>query len=164
MPSGNLHLTPLLIELATACDATSICDVGPGYGKHGLLAREYLQPDRLDAVEAEARYLERFPWLHSIYDVIHLEHAEQHETWDYDLVLMIEVLEHIDKDDGLALLDRIPGWLVVCTPAEFFQNREADEGWETERHRSLWTVADFGDRVETDASTMGGVVVRLRPL
>jgi len=83
---------------------------------------------------------------------------------DYDLVLMVDVIEHLSKEEGLRLIDRIPGWMVICTPQEWFQNPEAGL-IPPEKHRSLWSVEDFRKtgRLEHDASQLGGVLVRLAP-
>lgn len=165
MPSGNLHLEPLIIDLARPYAGGRFVDIGPGFGKAGLLSREYLHPHQLDAVEAEPRYLTEFPWLAEIYDHIVIAKAENlpPETWEpYDLVIAVEVIEHIDKDAGLALLDRIACPVIVCTPQQWLQNQiQIDQGYETERHRSLWSAADFHaipGRTFADHSALGGVV------
>lgn len=150
MPSSNLWLAPHLIySLAGTIppeERRAILDVGPGHGKYGLLAREYLKPRRLDAAEAEPRYLEAFPWLRAIYDHVMPEKVEllyRNTLERYDLVFMLDVLEHLDRDTATALLARIPGRVLIATPRDFFQNPEADQGWETERHRSVWTLEEL---------------------
>lgn len=167
MPSSKLELAPTILNMAYVCNPNRILDVGPGVGKYGLLIREYLKPvDQLDAVEAWPLYVKEFPWLSAIYDRIFICHAgalSDSQLAAYDVVLMIDVIEHMEKDEGLDLLGRIPGRVIVCTPENFFQNPEADE-IPPEKHRSLWSVADFGERVEVDNSQLGGVLVRLKPL
>ena len=167
VPTSNLALWPTILSLVYQVAPASILDVGPGHGKAGILLREYVGSppiERLDAVEGWEPYVTAR--MRALYDHIHerdvmLLSAE--ELAVYDLVLMVDVIEHLTKDDGLALLERIPGRVVICTPEVFFQNPEARTIW-TEEHRSLWCLADFGDRVEADASALGGVVVRLGPL
>lgn len=167
MPSSKLELAPTILNMAYVCNPNRILDVGPGVGKYGLLIREYLNPvDQLDAVEAWTPYVRQFPWLEAIYD--HVIRADVRDLSNellaaYDVVLMIDVIEHMEKEAGLRLLGRIPGRVIVCTPENFFQNPEADE-IPPEKHRSLWSVADFGERVEVDNSQLGGVLVRLKPL
>lgn len=167
MPSSKLELAPAILNLAWECKPKRILDIGPGKGKYGLLIREYLNPvETLDCVEAWPPYLAAFPWLYGIYD--HVISADVREMrveglGFYDVVLMIDVIEHMDKEAGIQLLERIPGWVIVCTPEQFFQNPEADE-IPTEKHRSLWSRADFGNRVDDDRSMLGGVLVRLRAL
>jgi 2-polyprenyl-3-methyl-5-hydroxy-6-metoxy-1,4-benzoquinol methylase len=161
MPTSALQLAPHVIahvwevhqELGRPI---SVLDVGPGFGKFGLLFREYVEGidhgsafSRLDAVETEPRYLARFRWLPEIYDrVIVADVCALSDTeLDYDLIVMAEVLEHLDRDAALHLLGRIPGRVVISTPRAFFDNPEADE-WESERHRSHWTPEDFAERAE----------------
>lgn len=167
MPSSKLELAPTILNMGWVCNPKRILDVGPGKGKYGLLIREYLNPlERLDCVEAWEPYVSEFPWLAAIYDNLiigDVRDLSNEHLAEYDVVLMIDVIEHMDKEDGLTLLNRIPGAVIVCTPENFFQNPEADE-IPTEKHRSLWELADFGDRVEVDNSQLGGVLVRLKRL
>lgn len=167
MPSSNLALWPAIIHLAWELKPRLVLDVGPGHGKGAVLLREYIgcpPIERVDAVEAWPGYVtERLLCLYDhVYGCDVLELAD-HELEVYDLVLMIDVIEHLEKDVGAELLARIPGWAIVCTPESFFENPEHEE-IPPEQHRSLWSVADFGDRVEHDASQLGGVLVRLRAL
>jgi hypothetical protein len=102
--------------------------------------------------------------LRCLYDTVYVQDVltlPDEVLASYDCVLMSEIIEHMPKEDGLALLNRIPGRVVISTPAEWFSNGPGLPP--TETHRSLWSVADFGDRLEIDASQLGGVVVRLAP-
>jgi hypothetical protein len=165
MPTSALALAHHLVNLAEQTRADSILDVGPGYGKYGVLLREYLnhKPSELSCVEAERRYLDGARAILHVeaYDEVYLGDVRD-PTWtpfvalasglavtvpnriaEFDLVWMVDVLEHLPKADGAALLEAIPGWMVVCTPSHFFQNPEALQGWETERHRSVWSLDDL---------------------
>lgn len=170
MPSSNLAIAPVIMHLVWDAKHNfrypikRILDVGPGRGKYAVLLREYVDPLLIiDAVEAEQRYIT--PRLRAIYDSVYWEDVTLmgKRLDNYDLVLMVDVIEHIDKEIALELLNRIPGWIVICTPQEWFQNPEHEE-FPFEEHRSLWTAADFGDRLEHDASQLGGLIVRLKPL
>lgn len=174
MPSSNLVLAPAILTMAAEVKPRRILDVGPGNGKYGLLVREYLPPlETLTAVEAELRYLDSFPWLDKIYDVL-IPADVVEMTVDFlamfDLVLMLDVLEHLDREAAVALLRRIPGRVIISTPRDFFQNPEADQGWETERHRSHWTGPEIAEirplEVEDVAAldAIGAVLVRTAPL
>lgn len=154
VPTSALEVWPALIHLCWQVQPRRILDVGPGHGKAGILLREYIGTtargngpiEHLAAVEAEPRYVESFPWLEAVYDDVIVDdatHLADEVLEGFDLVVMSDVVEHMTRDDALALIDRIPGRIVVSTPAEFFQNPEADEGWETERHRSHWQASDF---------------------
>lgn len=163
MPSSNLALAPTIVHLAWSVQPTSVLDVGPGHGKYGLLLREYLPPlDRLDACEAEPTYVTDV--LFAVYDSVYVQSVctlDDAVLAAYDLVLMVDVIEHLDRQAGLELLGRIPGHIVVCTPAEFFQNPPGLPA--SEQHRSLWTADDFAPRIVEDCSRDGGIIVRLAP-
>lgn len=162
MPSSLLALAPTIIHMVWEKDAKRILDVGPGRGKYGLLIREYVgDPERLDAVEMHDGYVSER--LRAIYDEVIVEDVcelTDDELERYDLVLMADVIEHIEKDRALKLLERIPGSVIVSTPVEFFENPA--ELPDSERHVSHWTIEDFGERVELDCSQLGAVLVRLR--
>lgn len=177
MPTSALQVWPKVIHLVWQVQPSTILDVGPGHGKAAILLREYVGTmardlgaiERIDAVEAEPRYLVMFPWLSAVYDSVisaNVADMTEAELDAYDLVLMVDVIEHLDKADALALIDRIRGHVVICTPIAFFDNPEADEGWESERHRSHWVAADWEmDRtihVDKDVE-LGGWIVALGP-
>lgn len=184
MPTSLLALSPLIVahvwEVTRELERPiRILDVGPGFGRYGLLCRELVDGvdagtriERLDAIEAEPRYVERFPWLTDIYDDVFVDDVTNPGIAGafegYDLVLMLDVIEHLEHDAALELLDRLPGYVLISTPRDFFDNPEADAGWDTERHRSHWPdSASFGprvDRFDLDAyNTFGAVIVRLAP-
>jgi 2-polyprenyl-3-methyl-5-hydroxy-6-metoxy-1,4-benzoquinol methylase len=161
MPTSNLALWPAIIHLVWESHPKSVLDVGPGWGKAGILLREYVDPElEVDAVEAWDGY--RTPRLQAVYDTLigaDVCELSDYELQRYDLVLMIEVIEHIEKDRALKLIDRIPGEVVVCTPEEFFEN--PTDLPDTERHVSHWTASDFGKRLAGDHSQLGAVLVKL---
>ena len=170
MPTSNLALAPLLLHMVEEVPHARILDVGPGYGKYGLLLREYLneKPEQVDAVEADSTYLRDFPWLWKIYDNVYnldILNWKGHfsERWlpTYDVVFMVEVIEHMDKQAALELIDQIPGRIVICTPEKFFHQHVDGHPWE--RHVSHWTRADFEGRAERLDLYLGGVVARLGP-
>jgi SAM-dependent methyltransferase len=177
MPSSNLTIAPTVLAMLAEVAPRRVLDVGPGHGKYGVLCREYLPTlERLDAIELEGRYVDRFPWLTAIYDRVAVGDictaAAFEPEWlaGFDVVLMVDVLEHLTEGAATELLRRIPGRIVIATPRDFFQNPEAGEGWESERHRSLWTstsIAEAAGRpLEVDdvwAWGIGGVVVRVGP-
>lgn len=149
MPTSKLSAAlPVILALQEAVagkGSFSMLDVGPGYGKYGLLAREYLHGlRRLDAIEAEGRYLTPVLW--EVYDWVQLGDVRDmpSEFFDpYDVCLFADVIEHLTKADGHEVLARITCPVVITTPSVWFQNPEADNGWPTERHRSIWGPQDF---------------------
>lgn len=169
MPTSNLALWPTICQMVWEIQEETdyplrILDVGPGWGKGGILLREYVAPKMIvDAVEAWQPYIT--PRLEAVYDKVwpmDVLDLEADTLKLYDAVLMVDVLEHIEKDKALELLERIPGWVVICTPLTWFQNPEGAE-IPPELHRSLWTGFDFGSRTASYFELYGGLLVKLSP-
>lgn len=171
MPTSNLHLAPEVVHLVHEVPHATVLDVGPGWGKYERLLREYLneKPVRVDAVEAWEPYVDAHG-LRARYDHVHVGDVCALPTKvlaPYDVVLMVDVLEHLAVSAGLSLLARIPGRVVICTPVEFFDNGPGLP-W-TETHRSHWTEREWCAvgmvrPIEVRRQSMGGWLVRLGPL
>jgi 2-polyprenyl-3-methyl-5-hydroxy-6-metoxy-1,4-benzoquinol methylase len=168
MPSGVLLVAERTITLAGRIEPSPahILDVGCGYGKHGVLLREYLDPTPIvDGVEAWEPYVEPHR-LRGIYDNLFvgdvLTYTER-QLDPYDLVVMGDVIEHLEKAAALDFISRVRGWLVIATPVVHF---ETDHDLPpTERHVSHWTEEDFAatGRLEHTEQRYGALIVRLRP-
>jgi len=157
MPTSNLSQLNEITHLIKVTDPKAILDIGIGFGKYGFLAREYLElwdcqqeyPEwtrRIDGIEAFADYVG--PLQRLIYNTIHMGNAlDVLPTLDatYDLVLLVDVLEHFSHDDGLRLLKeclRIGRNLLVAVPKPF-SHQGAAFGNEFETHRFDWKARDF---------------------
>jgi hypothetical protein len=164
MPSSYLDsVTPIMHAVINANPAT-VVDVGPGWGKYGLMCREYL-PDLqvLDAVEVKEG---RCPTQDSIYDFVFVTDARTFRGWKYDFALLIDVIEHMSKADGHALLRAMLGSgakVLVSTPKVFAEQH--DEHNPYEEHICLWSWQDFENyRVTVDASTIDSIIYVLSDL
>jgi hypothetical protein len=111
-------------------------------------------------VEAEPRYVTRR--LVAAYDNLITTDVRALRP-EFDVALMVDVIEHLEKPDVLAVWDKIACPIVFCTPTEWFQNPEADQGWPTEEHKSLWAAKDFWDtgRAHQVFDHAGGWIGRL---
>ena len=157
MPSSKYIMIPSVLFAVKQLQPKSICDIGIGCGKYGLLFREILDLNeemtgdddaalfrgklRLDGVEVYPNYITDVQ--KAIYDHIHIaDICEQaNDLPEYDLFVMIDVLEHIKLDQGLRLLDALRrksriGVLVV-TPIQPMEHG-ASMGNEHEAHISVW--------------------------
>jgi SAM-dependent methyltransferase len=166
VPTSSLAGAPKSVHLVWQTKPQRILDVGCGAGTYGVLLRGFLDgPPIVDGCEAWPDYVVRYR-LRGIYDHLHLCYA--HELGDdvlatYDTVFMGDVIEHMPKDEALALLERIPGWVVIATPEHHFHN--GDGLPPTEAHVSHWTRDDFDGtgRLDHYEVWMAGQYVRLRP-
>lgn len=135
----------------------SVLDLGVGYGKWGVLCRDYLEgrqgcfypPDwkvKLIGVEACRKY-----WnpAYNLYDQIWFEDFTQHygEYKNMDLVLMIDSLEHVEKQTGIEIVNTLRSNnknLLVSVP-QGFCSQGAVHGNEFEQHRATWCSQDLVD-------------------
>lgn len=146
-----------LMEVIVLVDPTSILDVGTGLGKFGVLAREYLEVRhghlrkqdwhcRIDGVEGFGPYLS--PLHEYVYDGMFADDIRRvipGLTARYDLVLLIDVLEHFEYETGLDLLTELlrrADNLLVSTPKRFIE-QGASFGNRLEVHHSHWGRRDF---------------------
>ena len=157
MPTSSPHQISDIVELIRAADPQRVLDVGVGFGKYGVLVREYLElldgravygdwRRTVDGIEIFPRYL---TGLHeTIYDRViegdAVEILPRIGDNDYDLVLLIDILEHFTRDVGWAVLEeclRAGRNVIVGTPLGFF----TQEGYDNphEQHHSLWTRRDL---------------------
>lgn len=174
MPTSALEVAPAVIhylwEVRPEDRPLRVLDVGPGWGKYGTLVREYVDPDAwVEAVEVWEPYVTRHR-LRAKYDGLRVEDVRDSDPeWlaTFDAVLMVDVIEHIPKVDALAVLDRLPQWVIVSTPRHFFDN-PADLP-APEAHVSHWTIADFEEtgRLQTWDRRLyleaAGIICRLAP-
>jgi SAM-dependent methyltransferase len=153
MASSQWHQISPILDWILLLRPTSVLDVGSGFGKYGFLCREYLDvfDGRLTPGEWQTRIdgIEIFPScvtpVHQyVYDHIHIGDACDVLTrlpYDgYDLVLLIDVLEHYDTTTGanlLRLLPTIGRYVIVSTPTAFFPQDET-YGNTAQKHLSFW--------------------------
>jgi len=162
MPSSRPELIPFVINLVMQVQPRSILEIGTGFGKYGVLFREYLDiwgaaadPARLrrenwqvriDGIECFAPYISDLQ--RRIYDRIIIGDAlsEIDRLGSYDLIFLGDVIEHFPKDDGCLLLDKClarAGRMVLVTTPNYFNPQGAEYGNERETHHCLWTREDF---------------------
>ena len=162
MPSSRPNIIPVVINLLRQIQPQSILDVGVGFGKWGHLFREYTDiqeserdPERyrrdnwqvqIDGIEGFPGYLT--PMHHYLYNRIHTGDALEviKKLGTYDLVFMGDIIEHLDKENGMELLRQAVAHahkaVIVSTP-KYDTHQGPLCGNDLERHRSVWHEKDF---------------------
>lgn len=153
MPTSDPRQIPAILGEVQRLEPLSVLDAGAGWGKYGVLLREYVDEWRgeliLDAVEGFPDYLDRSGLGEAAYNELIVADLAD---WDpgrrvYDVVLLVDVLEHFEEAVGRALLRKLLACcahLVVATP------REPSDQWDVEAggypygngleaHMSQWT-------------------------
>lgn len=162
MPVGSFSLIKHFADQLQKHRPKTVLDLGIGYGLFGAIVREYLddgvQPwkTKLMGVEGFEEY--RTPqW--GVYDDVIIGDIKHyvngrltgHNNYPlptYDFILLSDVLEHFEKEEGRNLIydiiDRLNcgGVLLIGTPGVFCE-QGAVHGNEYERHKSLWAWNEF---------------------
>lgn len=157
MPTSHSDQISTILGLVESLEPDSVLDLGVGFGKYGLLMREYLDVQRedygysewrrrIEGVEAFPEYLT--PVHEFIYDEIHVGNMVEvlpRLTQRYDLAILIDVLEHLDYEDGCRVFEecrRVARNLLVSTPMDIGEQGEVfDNPWE--EHRFQWQPEHF---------------------
>ena len=157
MPTSSFDEIPLVLKLLVDLEPAPrrVLDVGIGNGKFGFLCREYLRywkpgappPVRVDGIEAFPAYVG--PLQRAVYDHVYIGDAAAVLPTlpddGYDLVLLIDVIEHFTREQGAAILAhcrRVGTVVIAGTPGRFEPQGDA-HGNAYERHLSFWSRKDL---------------------
>lgn len=161
MPSSFSSQINAIIHICQRLQPKTVLDIGKGYGKYGFLLHEYLgvaQDQKIDtykklkdqsAIQIDCVEVDPDLFLphldHFYHKVIEGNILEIYSGLPaYDLVIMIDIIEHIPKEPALKILKHflsLKSNILVATPIDFFeQNRNQSE---YEHHVSHWAKADF---------------------
>jgi len=158
MPSSHTDQINEIMKLVILTSPKSILDVGIGFGKYGFLSREYLEnidikkkynenwKIQIDGIEVFEEYLN--PIQEIIYNNIYRGNAlDVLPTIKirYDLVLLIDVLEHFEYEDGLKVLKQCIkcGRNVLFSTPKDIGKQEKEHGNVFETHRFQWKKKHF---------------------
>ena len=139
---------------------TSVLDIGIGFGKYGFLAREYCDihygryfdwKTRIDGIEGFEMYITDVQ--RSVYDNIYIGDAVDiiKTLGIYDLILSVDMLEHLEKERGMELLNDIQKHCksaIISLP--MFPSQQSGGKAKNKKfgpHRSKWTeeeLSSFG--------------------
>lgn len=156
MPTSDFHNISAVVGVVSQLGPRRVLDVGCGFGKYGVLIREYLDiwHERLSpaewqltlvGIEAYAQY--RNPIYDFVYNEVHIGDASKvvPELGDFDLILISDVIEHLEKNDARALIEECfrHSPIVLITTPDDFHPQAALLGNPFEVHRCLWRRQDF---------------------
>ena len=157
MPSSRYDVIPFVLDLVTKWQPRSILDLGVGYGKYGVLFREYLDIWKVDkpyskkvlrliGVEAFEEY--RNP-IWDVYDKVIIGDVNSEKVKaelaeeKFGLLFLGDVLEHFEKEEGKRLIGSLNyDKIIIVTPLHVL-DQKAVYGNEFETHKSSWKWQDF---------------------
>ena len=152
------HIASVLSAVEQYKAAKSILEIGPGFGKYGTLLRErfdvrferYYKHQWLVLIDCLEIYQPYITPVHNyLYDHVLIgDIVKEVETINnYDIILMLEVLEHLPKDVGKVLLPKLMNKtnyvFVVSFPRSFREGSGSEWPNPYEEHKCLWTKAEL---------------------
>jgi len=156
MPSSHWLQINEIVSAIIATNPKSLLDIGAGFGKYGVLAREYLElwdgrnqyknwKRRIDGIEIFDSYVNP---LYKIYNNVFIGNAIdilKKNSTGYDLILLIDVLEHFTQGEGKELLQlcKIRGRNVLIATPHVPSSQKSAFGNEHETHKSKWRAEDI---------------------
>jgi hypothetical protein len=156
MPTSHYLQINEIIQIVRHVAPSSVLDIGIGYGKYGMLLREYLKfwapiddlnirTGTIDGIEAFESYIT--PGQKHYYDSIYIGNALDvlPNLPHYDLILLIDVLEHLDAEAGnrlLTLCQKKASHVLISTPIKM-NVQGTIYGNDYEVHRYQWKSKDF---------------------
>ena len=152
MPTSHRFQINEIVEVLIRLQPQSVLDIGVGYGKYGLLAREYLElwgweenygknTHQIDGIEVYEPYI--LAHHRHIYDQIFVGNALEvlpKISQKYELILLIDVLEHFSFEDGKKLLElckSCANYVLISTPRDIGTQGES-YGNVYETHHFEW--------------------------
>lgn len=128
-------------------EVMDVLDVGPGEGIYSILMRPELDYGaHWECVEVWAPYVEKFN-LHSKYDSIIVDDVRNLKPWQFlrDVVIFGDVIEHLPKDEGIALLERAKEYaeIVIVSIPIVHMPQGAYDGNPYEAHLAHYTFDEM---------------------
>jgi len=156
MPTSDLYNIVPIVSVISSLNPKSVLDIGCGFGKYGMLMREYLEiwQDRLhpDTWETKIFGIDAFenyrnPIWEFAYNQVYIGDAELilPTLESFDLILIADVIEHFEKDNAVNLVSKClekSKVVLISTPREFYAQGDSF-GNKHEVHRCLFQVDDL---------------------
>lgn len=108
VPASNPETKPWIAEQILHIKPKTVLDVGAGKGLYLNLLYDVLGKENVHvtAVEVWEDYI-KFFMLKMRYNVLIKEDVRKMDDFSYDLVILGDILEHMSKEDAVALWDKV---------------------------------------------------------
>ena len=146
MPFSSFTGRPEMAQWAKENNFKTVLDIGAGSGEYAdEFARISYFPERIDAVEAFEPYIPMFD-LTEKYDNIFVGDVFDFEDFNYDLIILGDIIEHMRREDAINLWEKISKQaryafikmpIGLCTQENIFQHPVTKELMQNEYERHL---------------------------
>jgi len=154
MPTSHYNQLNEIVQISELVQPKSVLDVGIGNGKYGFLLREYLGINRefseedfiIDGIEGYEEYITEVhkKIYNSIY-IMDLNNKLELPNCNYDLCLLIDIIEHFDRDKGIEIIKQLLSIckiLLIATPWNI-GDPSIRHSNPMEDHKYQWKKRDF---------------------
>lgn len=141
-----------IVKIVKELNPKRILDIGIGWGVYGSMLRVALPDAVIDGVEVWDYETEMWKSYNHIYrvDLTDFDYPK------YDVYLIIDVIEHLTKEDARKLLDKLTGKIMISTPRDYPQDNQDNP---FENHISKWVIEDFKNYKLVDYSNKESIIV-----
>lgn len=170
---------PHIAQIIANVNPKTILDVGTGFGKYGLMAREALlsiNAERGDiipnykAVQVDCaemcEYFINLPYHDKLYDHHYHGDVRNIDLPKYDLILLIDVAEHWPKEQVVKFIkDNVAkgSMILVSTPIVVGFYTQEFYGKDCPKHITQWSHKDFDEFEGHDVSTKDSYIYLIVP-
>ncbi|CAM3901526.1 methyltransferase domain-containing protein [Cohnella lubricantis] len=157
MGTSNWQNISYCVELIRLVKPAKVLDVGVGYGRWGMLCREFLDvwggkffrsqwTTQIDGIEVFPANVDQYHQY--FYNQIYVGNAYTviDTLGRYDLIILGDVLEHFEKTQALHFLDKClyrSSHVLLIIPIGTNWPQGAVYGNEHERHLSAWSMEEL---------------------
>jgi len=123
----------------------TVLDVGCGKGTYSDIFKDLnMKPEKFDALEVWKPYINKYKLAEKYNNIINVD-AREHKDWDYDLVILVDVLEHMTKEEAIAIWQSISKqarYAIISIPIVHYpQGHEHGNPYE-EHVKDDWTTEE----------------------
>jgi len=158
MGTSNWQQIGRCIEIIQDIQPKSILDIGVGFGRWGMLSREFLElwnnrtnsiewKVKIDGVEVFDKNIEGWHnyFYNNIYNVDAYDYVMKTED-KYDLIIFGDVLEHFEKEKAIEIIKRcleFGKYILINLPLGTSWKQDDLYNNIYEKHLSIWSLNDF---------------------
>lgn len=147
MPSSEKGGKKESAEWVASKDIKTVLDVGPGVGTYSNLFKDHGIELQIDGIEIWEPYVDKYG-LRDKYNNVFIEDIRNWSNFDYDLVIFGDILEHMTKDEAIAVWDKTSKsakYAIISIPTIHYPQGEHEGNPYEEHVKDDWSVQEVLD-------------------
>ena len=149
MPVSSSSNKKPVIDLLKQFNCKNIFELGVGYGQFGKLIKNEIKESKIFGIEIFTKYFSKIPkqCYEHLYneDMRFFDYKKICEEIKFDVVLAIDVIEHVERFEGELLINKlIDMFPMIIISVPIVDNEQgAFQGNEYEIHRTQWKTNEL---------------------